>query len=188
MTAVTAVTAPGPSRSGPSRRGPRATVARGAAGAVLVLLVVAPLLLLAGPALLGGRALTVRSGSMGAQLPTGSLAVIRPVAAADLHVGDVVTVRQARGGLVTHRIVAVDRNPSPALLTLRGDANRVADPEPVPVTAVLGRLWFDVPAAGRLRDRIAAARPGLVWTGVGLLAACSAAQFGAVALERRRQR
>ncbi len=55
--------------------------------AVLALVVLTVLL----PALVGGRALTVRSGSMTPTLPVGSLIVDRPVDVPDVHLGDVVT-------------------------------------------------------------------------------------------------
>lgn len=75
-----------------------------------------------------------RSGSMGPTIDTGALALSRPVAVADISIHDVVSVSNAQGERVTHRVVAV----APAqsgniMMTLKGDANALADPQPYPV-------------------------------------------------------
>jgi signal peptidase I len=86
--------------------------------------------------LLGIRLLVFESGSMSPTVETGGLAVTRTVAADDLAVGDIVSVTPTSGQRITHRIVAIDEVAGQALLTLRGDANPAADPEPYPVTQV----------------------------------------------------
>ena len=79
-----------------------------------------------------------RTGSMAPTIPTGSVAVVQKIPAAQVHVGDVVTVD--RPGLlpVTHRVrhVAAGSSPSERLLTLRGDANAMDDTAPYPVSTV----------------------------------------------------
>jgi signal peptidase len=109
------------------------------------------------PRLTHGAALTVLTGSMRPSLPVGSVVIERPVDRTTLRVGDIATYQQARGRAVyiTHRIAAIDTTTSPTLLTFKGDANRVADPMPVPVTAVHGKVWVDVPYVGRLRQVLA---------------------------------
>ncbi|MFL6156056.1 MAG: signal peptidase I [Marmoricola sp.] len=79
------------------------------------------------------RVLSFRSGSMSPTIPTGALALARSVPAADLRVGDVVSVRTATGSRVTHRVVDVTHHGDRATLELRGDANEVADPTPYEV-------------------------------------------------------
>ncbi|SDE82754.1 signal peptidase I [Pseudonocardia oroxyli] len=123
------------------------------------------------PLLVGGKALTVLSGSMEPTLPVGSVAVIRPVEPARLGVGDVVnfTDRDASTGearVVTHRIVAVQ--PGPRFVT-RGDANPVDDPNPVAAADVHGELWYDVPSVGTVRDRLTAPAGLAILGGVVLL-------------------
>ena len=78
----------------------------------------------------GVRTLVFTSGSMAPAIDTGDLAVTRPVALAHLSPGDVVSVLDARGARVTHRVVEVDA--ARHLLWLKGDANEVADPAPYP--------------------------------------------------------
>src|SRR5690348_9565847 len=60
------------------------------------------------PALFGFRSFTVMSGSMRPVLGVGDVVVTRPVAARDVHVGDVVTFPDPeRHELVTHRVRAL---------------------------------------------------------------------------------
>jgi len=104
------------------------------------------LLALAG-VLFGVKPLVFRSGSMSPDIPTGSLALARPVAATDLEVGDVVSVVNAAGVRVTHRVVAIAGTGPARELTLRGDANPVPDAETYPVTSV-DRVHLSVPGVG----------------------------------------
>lgn len=95
---------------------------------------------------LGIRPLIFLSGSMSPAIPAGSLALARTVDAADLEVGDVVTV-PANGSYVTHRIVEVTHAPGKATLLLRGDGNEVADANAYVVTSA-PRTFFSVPRVG----------------------------------------
>ena len=103
--------------------------------------------------------LTFAASAVGAQASSaaGSVVIERKVDPAALRVGDIATYQQAPGRAVyiTHRIAAIDTTANPMLLTFKGDANRVADPMPVPITAVRGKVWFAVPYIGRLRQEFA---------------------------------
>lgn len=117
--------------------------------------------LLAGWAL-GVTPLVFGSGSMSPAYDAGALGIAREVPAAEVAVGDVVSVSRADGGRVTHRVVAVERRGSGALLSLRGDANAAPDPETYAVTSV-DRVVAGVPVAGYVLN--AAASPlGLLVT------------------------
>ncbi|MGC4151980.1 MAG: signal peptidase I [Propionicimonas sp.] len=105
----------------------------------------------AGALAFGVQPLVVISGSMEPGLPTGSVAFIRSVPAAELAVGDVVTVARPRvGGLVTHRVVT-----STAVgdgvheLTLKGDANSMPDATTYTVDHA-GRYVGHVPGLGNV--------------------------------------
>ncbi len=116
-------------------------------------------------------ALTVLTGSMRPALAAGSVVIERRVDPAALHVGDIATYQQTPGRSVyiTHRIAAIDTTANPAMLTFKGDANRVADPMPVPLTAVRGKVWFAVPYIGRLRQVFAAGGLRTVALALGVL-------------------
>ncbi|HEX2893134.1 MAG TPA: hypothetical protein VHO29_03925 [Marmoricola sp.] len=128
--------------------------------------VVAVLAALAGLAL-GVRPLFFRSGSMAPTIGTGSMALAREVPAGDLNVGDIVSVTTSGGVRVTHRVVAVSPGPPGAVLTLRGDANRVADPERYAVDSAY-RVFWHVPWAGYVAGRL---RSPAVMVMLGLLLA-----------------
>lgn len=110
-------------------------------GAVLgsVCLVIAALSLV-----FGLTPLIFSSGSMGPAIPTGSLALAVPAAAADISPGEVVSVVASDGTRLTHRVVSAD---SSAGLVLKGDANAVADL--LPYTGVtVDRVLFSLPGLG----------------------------------------
>ncbi|WP_183407110.1 signal peptidase I [Nocardioides marmorisolisilvae] len=109
-------------------------------GAVALLLTVLALVT-------GVRPLIFRSGSMSPGIPTGSLGFARGIDAPDIKVGDVVTVKTARGDRVTHRVVDVTYHDDVSTLRLKGDANNAPDDALYRVTHAQ-RLWFSVPRAG----------------------------------------
>lgn len=89
------------------------------------------------------------TGSMSPTMPAGSVAVVQEVAAADLALGDVVTVpREGSAIPVTHRIVdiAAAADGGERELTLKGDDNDIVDSE----TYVVGEA-----------KRVVASMPGI---------------------------
>jgi signal peptidase I len=93
-------------------------------------LVLAGLLLV--PSLLGFQRYVITGGSMAGSYDPGSIVYERTVPVDELQVGDVITydppAKASIDGLVTHRIVAIDRDGREPLFRTKGDANRVADP------------------------------------------------------------
>ena len=87
----------------------------------------------------GYSIIVFKTGSMAPTMPTGALAIERPIAPADIRVGDVVTVADPGQQLpVTHRVVSISRDPADGgarLLVLKGDANTIQDQFPYTVTA-----------------------------------------------------
>ncbi|GAA3654178.1 signal peptidase I [Microbacterium marinilacus] len=100
--------------------------------------------------LLGLHLVVLTTGSMSPGMPPGTAAVERTVAAAELRVGDVVSVPRAGDGeVVTHRIVEISSNgePDQRTLTLQGDANDGPDTQPYTVSRA-GLVVVAVPAVG----------------------------------------
>jgi signal peptidase I len=122
----------------------------------VALIVAAAGVLVVAPRLVHGTALTVLTGSMTPTLQVGSVVIDRPVDPGTLHVGDIATYQKAPGvaEYITHRIVAINAHTDPVSFTFKGDANRGPDPTPVPATAIRGKVWFDVPYLGSIRDSI----------------------------------
>lgn len=114
----------------------------------------------------GVRALSVESGSMGTAVPVGSLAISRPVPAAAVTPGDVVSVVGPDAQRLTHRVVSAERTAdgsSTVSLVLKGDANSVPDAEPIVVQSV-SVVVATIPHAGVVADAMTSA-PALVVLG-----------------------
>lgn len=136
--------------------------------AATVGLIVAVLLVLAVavvPALTGGKAMTVLTGSMQPGLPPGHIAVYYPVPANDLKPGDVIAYMPAgdrtNGVPITHRIAGI-KSPAGYVtpILVQGDANRFPDPALEP-GQVIGKMIYYVPYVGLLR--VASFSLGLSW-------------------------
>ena len=91
--------------------------------------------------------LIFRSGSMGPEIPTGSLALARTTPATELRSGDVVSVLASSGERITHRVISSTLRGDGAALILQGDANAAADEEIYLVTEA-EREIASVPVVG----------------------------------------
>lgn len=102
-------------------------------GALCIALVIAA-------ALFDVRIILFSTGSMSPTIPAGSAAVVRQIPAAEVHVGDVITVDRPGKLPITHRATSVTTVPDAAddvrRITMRGDANPVDDPFPYDVAHV----------------------------------------------------
>jgi len=101
----------------------------------------------------GHPVLSVLSGSMTGTISTGDLIVDDPVTAAqarNLHVGQIITFREAPGStvLITHRIVAVKITGHTVSYITKGDANNAPDTTPRPASDVIGVFLFAIPRGG----------------------------------------
>ncbi|UZN02972.1 signal peptidase I [Cellulomonas sp. S1-8] len=95
------------------------------------------------------QSLVVTSGSMRPAYDVGDVILAREVRATALDVGDVATLDDGTGRLVTHRVVAVEPGAGPGVVTvgMQGDANASADAAPYVVDSALVPL-LRVPAVG----------------------------------------
>ncbi|MFJ4027415.1 signal peptidase I [Paenarthrobacter sp. NPDC089989] len=83
-----------------------------------------------------------KTGSMSPAISAGSLAVVREVPAADIRIGDVVTVDRAGKLPITHRVLTIEPAEGEArTITMKGDANAEPDPAPYVVDRVRVVLW-----------------------------------------------
>ncbi|MCX6465870.1 MAG: signal peptidase I [Pseudonocardiales bacterium] len=107
-------------------------------------------LLVVVPRVTGTVPLTVYTGSMEPTIATGAVVLIEPVDPATLQVGDVITYQVAPDvdEYITHRIVALQPDTTPPSFVTKGDNNPGEDIDPVPVGAVRGKVWIDVPFVG----------------------------------------
>jgi len=156
----------------------RAALLAARAAELAVLVAATSALLVAGlnlavPAL-GGRLVIIAGQSMQPAMPMGSLAIVEPMGADPLRVGEIVTLRTGTGALVTHRVVRLASLSSVAYVETKGDANHSADPTITPVSQVVGRVVASVPDAGFVE---AVLRRPLAW--VAFLSLALALWFGA---------
>lgn len=86
------------------------------------------------------KPLIVISGSMEPTIATGSLVFSSPAPLSQVHPGDVVSLPRADGVLVTHRVTGLEEIDTSAGLwsvTMKGDANDIADSQPYVATEAL---------------------------------------------------
>lgn len=95
----------------------------------------------------GAKPLIFRSGSMSPAIVTGALGISIPAQASEIRVGDVLSVENAAGILVTHRVSSVDVNDGIAFVSLKGDANAVPDAVPYKLRQA-DRVIFSAPLLG----------------------------------------
>jgi len=103
----------------------------------------------AGPAL-GHRLLVIRGGSMEHAIALGSVVDVVPTSVEQLHAGDVVTVAEPNGVVVTHRVTRVAQLSDGWYVEIKGDANSEPDPVLTPAASVMGRVDLALPALGYL--------------------------------------
>jgi signal peptidase len=92
--------------------------------------------------LFGFAQIIVVSGSMQPAIGVGDMLIVKEQSS--YQVSDIITYHSNQN-LITHRVVDVKND----VLTTRGDANNVAD-DPVPLSAVEGKVVFLIPGAGNL--------------------------------------
>jgi signal peptidase len=104
------------------------------------------------PALLGGRSLTVMSGSMEPALRVGDVVVNSRVRPADARVGDIVTFSdpEGTGKLITHRVRRLRIVDGTAHVVTKGDNTNAVERWDVPAAGSLGRVEYRVPLLGFL--------------------------------------
>lgn len=130
----------------------------------------------------GIKPLVFRSGSMAPQISTGSLAFARTVPATDVAVGDVISVHNAQGTRVSHRVIDVQPAGDGAVnAILQGDANNVADREPYTITEA-DRVFFHVGGLGYAVAWLSS--PLATFLGGGLVGAVLVLAFGQTAGRR----
>lgn len=89
----------------------------------------------------------VRTGSMEPEIPVGSLVIVVPAPAEDIHVGDNVTFVTQSSQVVTHRVLETD--PENQVYTTYGIANGADNRDaPVKYENIIGVAKFHIPAIG----------------------------------------
>lgn len=125
-----------------------------------VVLIAILAILLAGIRVLGFTPLTVLSGSMQPEIPTGSVVYVAKVSPENIKEGDVISYMLDNETVSTHRVVQIlktepyDNNPSGIKYVVKGDANEKNDERPVMHSNVIGKVSFHIPALGYVSEFI----------------------------------
>ncbi len=96
----------------------------------------------------GHQFVVIRGGSMEPNVHLGSVIEISSVRPADLRPGEVVTLKETNGVIVSHRITRIVNQPDGTYVETKGDANNAVDPTLSPASAIIGRADFTVPMLG----------------------------------------
>lgn len=120
--------------------------------ALVVIALVAPFVVYAFPAVIGGnQSYVVLTGSMEPEISPGDAVVVKSVPTSEIAVGDVITFQTGTGEEipVTHRVIEIAAGASgqPTFVT-KGDANEDPDIAPVPAERVLGAVILTIPYIG----------------------------------------
>jgi signal peptidase len=97
---------------------------------------------------LGMGTFVVTGSSMEPAINKGALVIVEPVSPTAVSRGDIITFEHY-GQMTTHRVIAVDAsNAASPTFTTKGDANTVADPEPVHFPGQVGVYRASIPLLG----------------------------------------
>ena len=134
----------------------------------LVVLMVLCAVFLMGSRLLGFQCYTVISGSMEPEYSVGDLLYVKEVNPNNIKVGDPITFILNEDLVVaTHRVVEIDAKNQ--RFYTKGDANEIADSEPVHFNNVIGVPEFSIPKLGYVSNFVQNP-PGMYITiGVGIV-------------------
>ena len=98
--------------------------------------------------MLGMGTFVVTGSSMEPVISKGALVIIEPVSPTAVSPGDIITFEHY-GQMTTHRVIAIDdSNAASPTFTTKGDANTVADPEPIHFAGQVGVYRASIPVLG----------------------------------------
>ncbi|WP_235839474.1 S24/S26 family peptidase [Corynebacterium urinipleomorphum] len=102
------------------------------------------------------RIMVFKTGSMGPEIPAGSVALVRMIPAEEAAVGDITTVYRENHLPITHRVISTEPdpdNPNGRIIEMQGDANDSPDIAPYKVEEV-GKLFWSAPGLGKVVARL----------------------------------
>lgn len=99
------------------------------------------------PKIAGYKTFFIQTGSMGNEIPKGSLVFVKKIPFEEIAVNDVLTFQNNEGtDYFTHRVIKIDD--ANKMLQTKGDANPDPDPEETSAYFVVGRVDFSIPKIG----------------------------------------
>lgn len=147
-----------PARKPAKKKGVLHYIGVGLSFGLLSLVLLLAVMVVALPMLTKSTPYTVLTSSMNPSYPAGTLVIVKPTDAQQIHIGDVITyqVKSNEPAVITHRVIQIVQ-PSTVggemTFITKGDANSLADPEVKPVQ-VRGVVWYAVPFIGWINNVI----------------------------------
>jgi signal peptidase I len=102
----------------------------------------------------GFKIMTVLTGSMAPDIQPGDVIVVKRITPENAQVKDVITYRNSKNTLITHRIVGRVEKENQLFFQTKGDANNVNDEGLVASNQLVGSLLFHIPKAGYVANFI----------------------------------
>lgn len=137
------------------------------------------------PRVMGYSGYYVTSDSMYPSIKKGSLLLVKDVKFEDIKKDDVLTfTKEGSEKWFSHRVVEV--NTYDKSFKTKGDNNNIADPGYTPYTAVVGKVYHQIPLVGYISMALAT-----TWGKVALLAVCvfyAAIEVENVASKKRKKK
>lgn len=96
---------------------------------------------------LGVTPTVIYSGSMQPTLQVGDIALIQHTSIEHLKQGDIIQFRE-NGVTMVHRIISITTDNQQTIITTKGDANNVPDPDPIAPNQILGKALITIPQLG----------------------------------------
>lgn len=124
---------------------------------LLLIMALGALVMIVVPMVTGSQTYTVLTSSMAPKYAPGTFMVVKPIAFAELRVGDIITyqIESGKPGAISHRIISIVASQSGArVLTTKGDNNSLADSTPVQEVQVKGKLFYAVPYVGLIANAV----------------------------------
>ena len=116
-----------------------------AAGIILIIIVIAAMIPLFVPRILGYQVYDITSGSMEPEMPVWSMVLVKDAEPSDISTGDVIAY-SAGDIVVTHRVMKNDADER-SFIT-KGDANEMMDMSPVSYSQLIGKVTAHFPVIG----------------------------------------
>lgn len=129
---------------------------------IIMILVIILAILLVGVRIVGIQPYIVTSGSMEPAYHVGSVVYVKPTDVNMLKVGDAITFNMGNEELVTHRIISIENKNGSLYFATKGDANEMADLNPVRAGQIQGKVIYTIPELGKLEAFIKTTRGRIV--------------------------
>jgi signal peptidase len=177
----------------PVKKGVLHYIGTGISFGLLALVLMMAVLVIALPMVTKSTPYTVLTSSMTPSYPPGTLVIVKPIEASQIHLGDVITyqVKSGQAEVVTHRVVQIIEPSKPGeteSFILKGDANSLPDAAPVKPVQIRGKVWYAVPFIGWVNNVINGnSRAMIVPVVAGVLFLYAGYMVASTVVDRRRK-